>query len=45
MQLQLHVTALTAFAFRNPPGMSVTHAACDLLLQRRFIPYCFLLLK
>ena len=44
MQLQLQVTALTAFAFRNPPGMSVAHAACDLLLQRRFIhwsPFCF----
>ena len=38
MQLQLQVTALTAFAFRNPPGMSVVHATCDLLLQRRLKP-------
>ena len=37
MQLQLQVTALTAFAFRNPLGMSFAHASCDLLLQRRFI--------
>ena len=35
MQLHVHVTALTAFAFRNPRGANSARASRDLLLQRR----------